>query len=99
MRKPTERLKEKVQKENLWFFILRLITKKEMYGSEIREEIQKNFGFWCGNVTAYKVLYLLESGGYVKSERKNGKIYYKATEKGVRERKDAELFLNNLIKR
>ena len=45
MRKPTERLKEKVQKENLWFFILRLITKKEMYGSEIREEIQKNFGF------------------------------------------------------
>ena len=98
MRKPSERLMKKVHKENLWFFILKLIEKKEMYGNEIRQMINNMFGFWCGNVTAYKVLYLLESGGYVKSQKKNGKVYYKATGKGINELRISEAFLKSLIK-
>ena len=98
MRRPSERLIKKVQKENLWMFILRLIEKNSMYGNEIREKIKNSFGFWCGNMTAYKVLYLLKNGGYVNSEKKNGKVYYKATQKGIKELKEAENFLKSLIR-
>ena len=98
MQKPVERLKKKVQKENLWFFILSLLEKKELYGNEIRELIKKEFGFFSGNVTAYKVLYILERGNYVTRFTKNGKKYYKITSKGKNQLKEARKFLKDVSK-
>src|SRR5271154_4165419 len=46
-----ERLKDKVQKENLWFFLLVLLSKKPRYGYELRKLVRDEFGFWSGNVT------------------------------------------------
>lgn len=74
-------------------YILRLLRKKRYYGYEIRSEIQTKFGFWVGNVTSYKVLYLLEKGGYVKSEKRGREIYYQLTEKGRKELEAGNRFL------
>ena len=95
MERPFERLKRKVMIENLWMFVLKLL-KTEHYGFEIRDMIQKRFGFWTGNVTAYKVLYALETDGYVSSFIKVGKKYYTITEKGKKELKAAEKFLKSI---
>ena len=98
MQKPSERLKKKVQKENLWLFILSLLRGRDYYGFEIRDAIKKRFGFWVGNVTSYKVLYLLKKGGYVSSFVKGNKKYYKITSKGEKELREAERFLKTLLK-
>ena len=99
MQKPVERLKKKVQKENLWFFILSLLEKKKLYGREIRELIKKEFGFFSGNVTAYKVLYIMKRGGYVTRFIKDGRKYYKITPKGKKQLKDARKFLKEIYKK
>lgn len=98
MRKPIKRLKEKVQKENLWLFIMKLLTNGKKYGSELREAVKENFGFWIGNVTAYKVLYLLENDGYVEKEKEGRKKYYKLTEKGKQQLDEAESFFEDTWK-
>ncbi|MFP4115802.1 MAG: PadR family transcriptional regulator [Candidatus Aenigmatarchaeota archaeon] len=97
MREPTGRLKEKVRKENLWLFILRLLKEGKRYGSEIREAVNEKFGFWIGNVTAYKVLYLLENDGYVEKEKQGRKKYYKITEKGEEELEEAKKFFRETL--
>lgn len=92
-----DRLKEKVQKENLWFFILLLLSTNDRYGYELRGLLKTRFGFWSGNVTAYRVLYNLEKYGLVKSEAQERRRYYKITEAGRREVIAARNFLQNII--
>lgn len=96
VREPIERLKEKVLKENLWLFILRLLRDGEVYAYELRKRIQEEFGFLAGKVTSYKVLYLLEKGGYVKAHKEGRRIYYKATNKGLTQLEKAEKFLREV---
>ncbi len=92
-----DRLKEKVQKENLWFFILLLLSTESRYGYELRGLLKTRFGFWSGNVTAYRVLYNLEKDGLVKSEAKERRKYYRITEAGRREVEAARNFLQSII--
>lgn len=96
MKDPVERLREKVQKENLWIFILRLLKGGKKYGSEIRGKVKERFGFWIGNVTAYKVLYLLEKDGYVEAEKEGRKKYYTITGKGEEQLEKARDFLSRV---
>ena len=91
------RLKSKVQKENLWFFILVLLSKGERYGFELRRLINEEFGFWSGNVTAYRVLYDLEKSKLVKAEAKDRRKYYRITEQGRSELEAARAFLESLL--
>ncbi|MBI4014914.1 MAG: PadR family transcriptional regulator [Candidatus Aenigmarchaeota archaeon] len=79
MRTPSQRLEEKLLKENLWLFLMALLKEKARKRSELRALVQKRFAFLPGEVTSYKVLFLLEAGGYVK---KDGKSYY-PTENGL----------------
>ncbi len=90
------RLKDKVQKENLWFFILVLLSSKERYGFELRRLMNEEFGFWSGNVTAYRVLYDLEKSRLVRAELRNRRKYYRITELGRAELKEAREFLGRL---
>ncbi len=70
--------------------ILKLLSRKEMYGYEIVKEIHitseeiLSFGEGC----IYPVLHSLEKNGFLKSRRKviNGRnrLYYKATRSGVK---------------
>ena len=91
-----ERLKEKVLKENLWMFLFRLLEEKDEYAYELRKAVRKEFGFWAGKVTGYKVLYLLEKDGYVKSYMKGRRRYYRLTEKGLKQLKKAKNFLEKV---
>lgn len=93
-----DRLKRKVQKENMWFFVLLLLSTKERYGFELRRLINEEFGFWSGNVTAYRVLYDLERSGMVKGVVKERRKYYRITELGLEEVKEARAFLQTLLK-
>jgi PadR family transcriptional regulator PadR len=93
-----ERLKEKVQKENLWFFILLLLSQRARYGYEIRSLVNANFGFWSGNVTAYRVLYSLQSAGMVTSELVERRRYYRITDAGLKELAEAKQFLKELLR-
>ncbi|MDG6985727.1 MAG: helix-turn-helix transcriptional regulator [Nitrososphaerota archaeon] len=92
-----DRLKEKVQKENLWFYILVLLAQKERYGFELRELINERFGFWSGNVTAYRVLYDLEKSKLVTAVTKDRRRYYAITESGRAELDGAKDFLRRLL--
>ena len=92
-----DRLKVKVRKENLWFFILVLLSKGERYGFELRRLINEQFGFWSGNVTAYRVLYDLERSRLVKAEVKDRRKYYRITELGRSELKEARTFIQDLL--
>ena len=99
---PSERLLDSVTKNNLWFYILSLLLKRELYPYEIRKEIKDVFGFEPGNVTAYFVLYRLEKEGYVKSGKtlkKGGpeRKYYKITEKGKEELKKGREILKSVM--
>jgi DNA-binding PadR family transcriptional regulator len=94
MRAPIERLREKVLKENLWIFILHTLTERPCYGAEMRALIKKKFGFLAGTVTAYKVLYLLEMGGYVKRKGK----YYSITSLGREQLRQGEKFFLAILK-
>ncbi|MDG6909498.1 MAG: helix-turn-helix transcriptional regulator [Nitrososphaerota archaeon] len=93
-----DRLREKVQKENLWFFILILLSQEERYGFELRRLINERFGFWSGTVTAYRVLYDLERARLVKAEMKDRRKYYRITEEGRAELDGARSFLRGLLK-
>jgi PadR family transcriptional regulator len=92
-----QRLKDKVQKENLWFFILILLSKKARYGYELRKLVKEEFGFWSGNVTAYRVLYSLEAAGMVKSKAVERRRYYEITQSGTKEVEEARRFLSGLL--
>ncbi len=88
--RPSERLKEKIEKENLWLFVLSILKGKRTNARDLRSVIRKRFGFVYGNVTAYKVLYLLESGNYVKSEKDGKFVFYSITKKGLSELEEAK---------
>jgi DNA-binding PadR family transcriptional regulator len=92
-----ERLKAKVQKENLWFFILLLLSKQPRYGYELRDLVKEKFGFWSGNVTAYRVLYTLEKSGMVQSEARERRRYYAITKRGKDELLAAKKFLEGIV--
>lgn len=96
VREPIERLREKVLKENLWLFILRLLRDGDLYAYEIRERVREAFGFLAGRVTSYKVLYLLERGGYVEAYQRGRRVYYRITEKGRAQLREAQGFLKEL---
>jgi len=83
-----ERLVRKTTKENLWLYILSILKLKPTYGYELRDEIQRRFGFQVGEVTSYVVMYGLKRQGLVKvlreEARKQGlaRKYYSITPEG-----------------
>ena len=99
MQTPSDRLKRKIEKENLWLFILSSLGDKKKCGKELKEMVEKRFDFITGKVTAYKVLYLLESGGYVSSEKDGKRVYYKITSKGKKELRHGLRFLERISKK
>lgn len=81
------RLKKKTTAEMLWPYFLKLLKERPMYGYELRQQVQKRFGFKPATVTSYVVLYRLQRKGYVTMEWKEqrgkpARKYYKITKKG-----------------
>jgi PadR family transcriptional regulator, regulatory protein PadR len=95
MRKPVERLEEKLLKENLWIFLMILLSEKKRKRSELRSLVEKRFYFLPGQVTSYKVLFLLAQDGYVSRDENKR---YSATDKGKKQLREAKKLLKNTVK-
>jgi len=101
--KAVQRLKDKLTKENLWLYVLRLLQEGPKYGYELRKQIKERFDFSPGKVTSYTVLYLLRREGLVrvrKGEKEEGKParkYYEITEKGKEAMKMAKEVISELL--
>ena len=98
VKEPIERLKEKVLKENLWIFLFKLLKEEDNYAYALRKEVRSNFGYWIGEVTGYRVLYLLEKDRYVESYLKGRRRYYKLTKKGMEQLSKAKKFFNSVFR-
>jgi DNA-binding PadR family transcriptional regulator len=99
---PSSRLKEKITTDNLWLYILALLKERDMYGYELREAVEHNYGFKPGNVTAYRVLYALKRRDLVKTiEKKEGqkRKYYSITERGKAELKKGKQILKEVFEK
>lgn len=77
-----KRLQRKTGIEVLWIYILSLLAKKKSHAYALRKAIKEKFDFLPGNVSAYVVLYKLESRGFVKVEEDGNKKVYSITAKG-----------------
>lgn len=97
-----ERLVRKMTHENLWLYILTLLSRKPLYGYEVRKLIEKEFGFRPGQVTSYVVLYRLEKSGLIKvvdeskGSRGPARKYYAITPQGISVLQKAKKFLVDL---
>lgn len=90
MRKPSKRFEDSITKDNLWIYILKILSEKSSYPYKLREEIEKRFGFRPGNVTTYIVLKKLEAQGLVRKWSEKSLIgpernLYKITAQGKKE--------------
>ena len=74
----------------LTFIVLKLISKKNMSGEQIREEIKRRKGTKPSPGTIYPVLKALSESGFIQEVKDGGKEKkYKLTRKGQRELKVA----------
>ena len=80
---PINRLRNKITKEVMWLYILKLLDVKPRYAYELKKEIRKTFGFNSATVTSYVVLYKLESRGFVSSATDGNRKTYRITRKGL----------------
>ncbi|WP_297464974.1 PadR family transcriptional regulator [Thermococcus sp.] len=103
MTTPMERLRNKITKEVLWLYILRLLKERPMYAYELKERIREAFNFEPATVSSYVVLYKLEKEGYVTAEwqesqtGKPSRKYYKLTPEGERLLEEGIAFLESMV--
>ena len=87
------RARTKTTVEVLWPYILALCKDEAVYAYEIRQMIADRFKFEVGKVTAYMVLYKMESQGLVSAEwrqvENRQRKYYSITKVGRRSLEDA----------
>ena len=99
-----KRLERKTTKEILWPYVLRLLQERPMYAYELRQEMNKRFGWKPPMVTSYTVLYRLQQKGYLTMEwqeqrGKPARKYYKITDKGRELFEEAEKYFMVLYKK
>jgi len=99
-----KRLERKTTKEILWPYVLRLLQERPMYAYELRQEMNKRFGWKPPMVTSYTVLYRLQREGYLTMEWKEqrgkpARKYYKITDKGRELFEEAEKYFMVLYKK
>ncbi|MFW9974242.1 MAG: PadR family transcriptional regulator [Candidatus Thorarchaeota archaeon] len=97
--KAMTRLVNKLTKEMLWMYILRLLQERPHYGYEIKELITKRFGFSPATVSGYAIIYRLTKDGLIEEQRKDDspRKYYSITEKGSKAMSEAKAFLGKTV--
>jgi len=100
-----DRLVTKLTKENLWLYILRMLSERPMYAYEISKNLKNRFHFSVATVTTYVILYRMQFEGLirVKTEkidpRRADRKYYEPTEKGLETLQKGKSFLQEVITR
>jgi len=95
-RRPMARLIKSITIENLWLYILSILSKRKAHAYAMNKEIKKKFGWEAGVVTPYIVLYKLEKDGFIKSAKVGRRVVYKITRKGRRILIDAKKLLRKI---
>ncbi|VVB74123.1 Transcriptional regulator PadR-like family protein [uncultured archaeon] len=80
--RPLARLERSLTTDNLWIYILSLLSGQRMHAYAVMEEMEKRFGWRPGLVTPYVVMYKLEEDGFIKGSDKGRRRYYYITQKG-----------------
>lgn len=96
---PLKRLMRLNTKESLWLYVIHVLKDRPMHAYVLRKEIEEKFGFRTGNVTVYKVLYLLQRKDYVSKQRDGRRVIYSITEKGIKALDEAKDFYKTQIDR
>lgn len=96
---PLKRLVRLNTKESLWLYVIHVLKDHPIHAYALKREIEGEFGFSTGNMTVYKVLYLLTRGGYVSKQKQGRRVIYSVTEKGANALDEAKEFYKNQIKR
>jgi DNA-binding PadR family transcriptional regulator len=96
---PLKRLMRLNTKESLWLYVISLLKDKPMHAYVLKKEVEDKFRFRTGNMTVYKVLYLLSRGGYVTKQKKDRRVIYSVTEKGIKALNEAKKFYKTQTER
>jgi PadR family transcriptional regulator PadR len=99
--KALRRFVDKLTRENLWIYVLRLLQEGPKQDSEIRDTMNRRFGFEPTGVTSHTILYKMVRDGLVEVKKGNGKSdqrHYEITSDGERAMQSAKVILTNLIK-
>ena len=98
-----DRLFRKLTKENLWLYILKLLTERSMYAYEMAKVIESRFGFSIATITVYVVLYKMLNEGLIRINKeivndvRSDRRYYKITEKGEKTLEDGRELIKNFL--
>ena len=97
--KAMTRLVNKLTKEMLWMYILRLLQERPHYGYEIKQLITERFGFSPATVSGYAIIYRLTKDGLIEEQRKDDspRKYYAITDKGSKAMSEAKAFLGKTM--
>lgn len=98
--KAMERLRDKLTKEMLWIYILRLLQERPHYSYEIKELVKRRFEFAPALVSGYAIIYKMKREGLIEEEKISSdspRKYYSITEKGRNAMKEAKDFLENTL--
>jgi len=90
------RLVNKLTKEMLWIYILRLLQERPHYGYEIKQLVTERFGFSPATVSGYAIIYRLMKDGLIDEQVKSDspRKYYQITSKGKQAMQEAKEFLS-----
>ena len=99
MNKHLKRLQKLNTTECLWVYILRILSGGPNHAYVLRRQIEKEFGFRSGTVTAYKVLYDLQRMGLVTKRKSGMKRIYDITPKGRADLRKAAAFYRELAEK
>jgi len=98
------RLVSKLTKENLWMYILAMLTERPMYGYEVANELRSRFQIDVATITVYVVLYRMSAEGLVRRLTDRGnklglrKVFYQVTERGLEAFKDGLRFIEETLR-
>jgi len=98
-----DRLFRKLTKENLWLYILKLLTERSMYAYEIAKMIEIQFGFSIATITVYVVIYKMLNEGLIRINKetsddvRSDRRYYIITEKGEKTLQDGRELIKNFL--
>ena len=93
------RLVNKLTKEMLWIYILRLLQERPHYGYEIKKLVTERFGFSPATVSGYAIIYRLMKDGLIseKTVTDSPRKYYDITDKGRSAMEEARNFLTDTL--
>lgn len=80
--RPLARLERSLTRENLWMYILSLLSERKLHAYAIMDEMETRFGWKPGLVTPYVVMYKLEEDGFIRGANKGRRRYYYISPKG-----------------